>query len=954
VPVRDHLTERLERAGFWLCNIGAVLGALGVLGWLWDVRFLYTLFPGQPPMMPNTAFSLVLAGAAGALRVHRTRSLVATLLAGLAALFVLGISLGTLAEYAFQVDVGIDQLLIPSPFGLYPGRPSPLTVMALAPIGLAILLYERRRTAANRPSEWLLISSALVALVGLTGQVIGAGALYRPSPAPVLGVAVPTAVGLLIIAGGMLLGRPAAGVMAIATSSSPGGVVLRRIAAPSVLVPMVLGFSIVRLFAVLEVNEFPFVVATVAVAITAAGVAVLVVTARLLNRSHEELRASEERAREVIELASDAIFTANLDGQYTAVNEAGCRLLGMTASEIVGKTIRDMLHPDEVARLATSRAALIAGGRQIGEWRLRHKDGRYIPVEVSARILPRDRWQGIVRDITARKAVEEEARRGRARIEGIISIAGEAIISIDAEQQIILFNAAAEKIFGWTAGEAIGQPLDILIPARFREVHRSHVRRFAEEPVSSRVVGARPANIRGLRKDGTEFIAEAAVSKIELEGEQTFTVVLRDVTRERRRLEQEHLLAAIGLLLTSSRERRKVVKEAARQIVQENFADACVIDLADDPNAPLSVTRSAVVHRDPAKTRTALALERIELDRRKPHIASAALQTRRTHIVARVTPEYIDSIAQSAEHRRLLRDLDPTSLISAPLQARGLVLGALTFASTNPGHLFDQTDAAFVEETARRLALAVDNARLFEIASAAIAARDEVLRIVAHDLRNPLGTILMRASLLRDAPGPNGDRRKTAAAIETAANRMKRLIRDLLDVTRAEARQFSVEHTPIRPDTIIAQAVASQQALATAAAIDLRAAVRDDLPEVLGDRDRLLQVFENLIGNAIKFTPPGGRISVGAAARNRYVVFCVKDTGHGIPAEDLPHVFDRFWQGRRQRRAGAGLGLVIVKTLVEAHGGRVGVHSAPERGTTFYFTIPVAAARTRAEDLPAV
>jgi signal transduction histidine kinase len=208
----------------------------------------------------------------------------------------------------------------------------------------------------------------------------------------------------------------------------------------------------------------------------------------------------------------------------------------------------------------------------------------------------------------------------------------------------------------------------------------------------------------------------------------------------------------------------------------------------------------------------------------------------------------------------------------------------------------------------------------------------------------------MRASLLRDAPGPNGDRRKTAVAIETAANRMKRLIRDLLDVTRAEARRFSVEHTPVRPDTIVAQAVASQQALATAAAIDLRASVRDHLPDVNGDRDRLLQIFENLIGNAIKFTPPGGIISVGAAARNRHVMFCVKDTGFGISAEDLPHVFDRFWQGQRQKRAGAGLGLAIVRALVEAHGGRVWVHSAPERGTTFYFTIPVAEPKTRSTD----
>jgi signal transduction histidine kinase len=129
----------------------------------------------------------------------------------------------------------------------------------------------------------------------------------------------------------------------------------------------------------------------------------------------------------------------------------------------------------------------------------------------------------------------------------------------------------------------------------------------------------------------------------------------------------------------------------------------------------------------------------------------------------------------------------------------------------------------------------------------------------------------------------------------------------------------------------------------SAASLELQLDAPDGLPEVLADRNRMLQICENLIGNAAKFTPAGGRISVGALARGREVLFWVADTGEGIEEDDLPHVFDRFWQGREARkRRGAGLGLPIVKGLVEAHGGRIWAESARDRGTTIFFTLPVA------------
>jgi signal transduction histidine kinase len=171
---------------------------------------------------------------------------------------------------------------------------------------------------------------------------------------------------------------------------------------------------------------------------------------------------------------------------------------------------------------------------------------------------------------------------------------------------------------------------------------------------------------------------------------------------------------------------------------------------------------------------------------------------------------------------------------------------------------------------------------------------------------------------------------------------MNRLIQDLLDVAVMESGQLTVERARLSAREVIVGAVEMQRPLASSSSLELRVDFDSDLPDVWGDRDRLLQVFENLIGNAIKFTKAGGCITVGAASRDHDVIFRVADTGSGIAPENLPRVFDRFWQATSTNRQGAGLGLPITKGIVEAHGGRIWVESTPHRGTTFSFTIPKA------------
>ena len=487
--------SRIQRAGPLLCLGGAALGGLGLFGWISGLSVLTTIVPGLPPMMPRTALALLLIGGVGAADQgdhstprRKTLSLLATLV-------VLVIGVGTLAEYGLGVEFPIDRLLPRSQTALVPGPSSPLTALALTSLAAALLLFDVRATHRVRPSEWLVLCAALTAFTGLTGIILGAAPLYRLTRAPLIGVSLPTAVSLLLTSMGLLLARPTTGFMRVATSPGPGGILLRRLALPTIVGPVLLGLIITRLSAALGIADVSIPVAILAAAMTVASLFLIVVTAVRLDRAHLDVEASRTQTRTLLEQAPDGIFVANIDGRYTDVNDAGCRMLQYSREEIIGKTIVDLLPPEDIERLWQSRELLLQGTVQVDEWRLRRKDGSYVPVEVSARILPDGRWQGFVRDISERQRLEGELRLSEARSTGILSVSADAIISIDADQRITLFNEGAEKIYGYTKTEAIGARLDMLIPERLRAVHQQHVARFATYPgIAKRMGGVTPSS----------------------------------------------------------------------------------------------------------------------------------------------------------------------------------------------------------------------------------------------------------------------------------------------------------------------------------------------------------------------------------------------------------------------------------------------------------------------------
>jgi PAS domain S-box-containing protein len=355
-----------------------------------------------------------------------------------------------------------------------------------------------------------------------------------------------------------------------------------------------------------------------------------------------------------------------------------------------------------------------------------------------------------------------------------VMIASDAIICIDGSQCITFFNDGASQIFGYAAHEVVGKRLEMLLPSRFRDAHAGHVAMFGTSAVSARRMGERK-QIAGVRKDGTEFPAEAAIARVETDDGIAYSVVLRDIT-ERRRIE--------------------------------------------------------------------------------------------------------------AVTAQLVRDLQN-----------------------------------------------------------AVSARDEMLGIVSHDLRNPVNAVKMLSTAIL----LSGEQRALPAEVREHANTMVRaaeqmdaLIQDLLDVTRIESGRMHLSPQAVPIGELVSSTLETLSPLADAEGVDVHEGIGDDLPDVDADAGRMIQVLSNLLGNAIKYTPRGGRVTVSAARDGDDVKVTITDTGVGIAAEELPRVFDRFWQSRRTNRSGAGLGLTIARGIIRGHGGRIWMESTPGEGTTVHFTVPIA------------
>lgn len=303
------------------------------------------------------------------------------------------------------------------------------------------------------------------------------------------------------------------------------------------------------------------------------------------------------------------------------------------------------------------------------------------------------------------------------------------------------------------------------------------------------------------------------------------------------------------------------------------------------------------------------------------------------------------------------------SLLVVPLRHNEDVIGTLGIASAGGRRQLGESSLRFGRALGDLAAVALHRADALESeqharaeAEQAVRTRDAVVSIVSHDLRNPLMAVLGTTELLLELVRGDGHEleRSQLATLKHAADSMNRLIRDLLDVTRLESGPLPIRCSRLEVDDVIEGVVEMFRVVAGARRITLLREAPSNMPAIFGDRDRLEQALSNLVANAVKFTPNGGQVRVITELHAEGVRICVRDTGPGIPNDQIPHLFDRYWQASRNDTRGLGLGLSIVKAIVEAHGGRVEVQSVLENGSNFCIVLPAAAVESATTTAPPV
>jgi two-component system sensor histidine kinase EvgS len=614
---------------------------------------------------------------------------------------------------------------------------------------------------------------------------------------------------------------------------------------------------------------------------------------------------STERHRSIVETAVDAIITIDERGRIESVNPAGERMFGWPAADIVGRNVRMLMPEPHSSRhdgylgryLRDGDPRIIGAGREVTGLR---RDGTTFPMYLSVgemRVGGRRMFTGIVRDVTDRVRAEERLRASEARHRAIVETAVDAIITISRRGIVDSFNTAAERIFGYRADEVIGRNVSMLMPEPDRSAHDGYLGRYlgGGEP---RIIG-KGREVTGRRKDGTTFPMHLAVSELIVDGERRFTGIVRDISelkRAQRELQAERDYADAVI---ASIQDGLVVRDLTGAIVQVNRRFCEMTGFAPEE---LVGTRAPFPYwpDDAGAAEAALAGEAgrgeadVRLRRRDGELIEAIVTVAPVRDAGGEQILEVETVKDVTERRRQQEALRETE---ARLQA---------------------------QEESQRL-------------------KDEFVTLVSHELRTPLTSVMGYLELALEETELSADARRMVEVAMRNAGRLRSLVGDVLLLAREDAGRLTIDLREVRLEELLAGAVEGARPLAEAKGVTLAADLRP-APPILADADRLGQLMDNLLSNATKFTPPGGRVLVALSAGGGLARISVEDDGPGIPADEQERLFERFFRARRateENVPGTGLGLAIAKSIAEGHGGRIGVTSAEGSGSTFWVELPL-------------
>ena len=671
-----------------------------------------------------------------------------------------------------------------------------------------------------------------------------------------------------------------------------------------------------------------------------------------LVRAGEALRESEGRFRQLAESLPQLVWTCRADGTCDYISPQFVAYTGIPEAKQLGFDWLQQVHPDDREPLFAAWNRTVATGEPFDvEYRIRRNDGVYRWFKTRATAL-RDsggkvvKWFGSNTDIDDQKQAERSSLESKERLNGIVSSAMDAIITVDEEQRIVLFNEAAERMFGCPGVEAMGRPLDRFIPERFRVTHNDGFLRFGETGGLARLTA-----LTALRADGAEFPIEASISNIEVGGRELFTVILRDITErrqaeaEREQLAREQTARAEAEYAAEKiRRLQAVIDSVLAHLTLENLLPEMlnrIRELLETDSAAILLLsedgQSLVI-------RAAIGFQEEVIGLRIPLGQGVSGSIAASH-----APLVVEDLSAVEVINPVLRR-EARSLIGAPLIVKGELIGVI-HADTAKLKRFAENDVRLLQLAADRVALAIEQRRLYEVeqqarrqAEEANRTKDEFLAIVSHELRSPLNAILGYTRMLRSGPEDREGFNKVTGVIERSAKAQLQIIEDLLDSARIVTGKLRIEPSLVDMVPALEAALDTVRSAAEAKGITLVANFSHLPEQVLGDSTRLQQVVWNLLTNAVKFTQEGGRVELRMEGAADHIQIAVSDTGKGIEPEFLPFVFDRFRQADSssgRRYGGLGLGLSLVKHLVELHGGTITAASeGAGRGTTFTITLP--------------
>jgi len=688
----------------------------------------------------------------------------------------------------------------------------------------------------------------------------------------------------------------------------------------------------------------------------------------------------------IVESSEDGIIGKTLDGEIISWNAGAERIYGYSADEVKGRHVAILSTPDRSEEFARVFQSLRKGESITHLETIRQtKDGRLIDVALTISPIFGENGQvtgasTIVRDITDRKRAEQEksllaaqVERERQRLDNVVAnvpgVVWEAWGEPDQQNQRIDFvSEHVEKMLGYGVEEWLSTPnfwLSVVHPD-----DRERAVQEASEIFASRRGGT--SRFRWMAKDGRVLWVEAQSVVVCDDDENPIGMrgVTMDITERKRAEDAQRFLAEASGLLASSLDYETTLSSVAKLAVPK-LADWCTMHIVDDGGLPRQL---AMAHADPTKLAAARELQRrFSLDLDSPIGVPNVLRTGRAEFYPQVNPERLAGAVRNDELAEILLRQKFRSCMIVPLVARNRTLGTITLATAESGRHYDQTDLLLVEDLAHRIALAVDNARLYREAQDAVTAREDALKLrdellrrehlareeaetanrakdeflatVSHELRTPLNAILGWAHMLRASSLDQTTQSRALETIERNARSQAQLIEDILDVSRIVTGKLRLDVRPVELASVVEGAIDAVRPAADAKEITIDSILDPRAGPVSGDPNRLQQVVWNLAANAVKFTGKGGRVHVRLERVNSHIEIVVSDTGQGISSDFLPYVFDRFRQAdatSTRRHGGLGLGLAIVRHLVEMHGGSVRADSPGEgAGATFTVELPL-------------